>query len=499
MDRKHCFICRSSAEIEHPGDYYRVRCEICGPYEIVGTAVAMLPSRLVADKRAAARASHAIRMRTSEDAWLGIHSMNLDALLSEKLPPPDKQLALLIEWLKRESGDEYTSPIPVNRCALVAIVGAASVANLEVLLKGAVSEGLIAYHAGNDRIGLTLKAFAGGASEAPTRPDVRKSVSQEGSTDNQDARMATAFMSYSWDDDAHKDWVRELAARLRGLGVDVTLDQWHVVPGDQLPQFMETAVRDSDFVLIVCTPRYKDRSDKRAGGVGYEGDIITAEVMTQRNQRKFIPILRRGTWNDAAPSWLSGKYHLDLSADPYSEAQFQDLLNTLQGTRPKAPPLGKAPSGGSAVRSAAVSPAPSIAFVPLRITGVVVDEVGAPRNDGTRGSALYDVPFQLSQNPPAGWGEMFVRNWDQPPSWTTMHRPGIASVRGDRIILDGTTVDEVERVHRHTLVLALNETNKQFVEADTLRQAAEDAQRRRAEEHKRNVSETAKRLKFDDN
>jgi hypothetical protein len=309
--------------------------------------------------------------------------------------------------------------------------------------------------------------------------------------------MATAFMSYSWDDDAHKAWVLDLAARLRGCGIDVTLDQWHLVPGDQLPQFMETAVRDSDFVLVVCTPRYKDRSDKRMGGVGYEGDIMTAEVMSSRNQRKFIPILRRGKWADAAPSWLLGKYHLDLSGDPYSQAQFHDLLTTLQGTRPKAPPLGRASPGTGGGRTAAASASAIAAFAPLRITGVVVDEVGAPRNDSTPGSALYDVPFQLSQQPPAGWGDLFVKNWDRPPQWTTMHRRGIASVRGDKIILDGTTVDEVERVHRDTLMLALNETNKQFAEFDAQRRAAEEAERLRSEAHKKNVSDAAKRLKFD--
>lgn len=120
--------------------------------------------------------------------------------------------------------------------------------------------------------------------------------------------MTTAFMSYSWDDEGHKVWVRDLATRVRGCGIDLKLDQWHLVPGDQLPQFMESAVRESDFVLIVCTPRYKLRSDQRTGGVGYEGDIMTAEVMTTRNQRKFIPILRRGKWAEAAPSWLAGKY-----------------------------------------------------------------------------------------------------------------------------------------------------------------------------------------------
>jgi hypothetical protein len=47
----------------------------------------------------------------------------------------------------------------------------------------------------------------------------------------------------SWDSDAHKDWVRNLASQLRADGIESILDQWHLVPGDQLSQFMETEVR----------------------------------------------------------------------------------------------------------------------------------------------------------------------------------------------------------------------------------------------------------------
>src|SRR5262245_2555082 len=121
-------------------------------------------------------------------------------------------------------------------------------------------------------------------------------------------KVPRAFISYSWDDAAHKEWVKELATRLRADGVDVTLDRWHAVPGDQLPAFMERAVRENDFVIAVCTPHYKQKSDRRGGGVGYEGDIMTAVIFTGGHQRKFIPVLRRGTWADAAPSWLLGKY-----------------------------------------------------------------------------------------------------------------------------------------------------------------------------------------------
>ena len=107
---------------------------------------------------------------------------------------------------------------------------------------------------------------------------------------------------------------------------------------------MEQAVRENDYVLIVCTPRYKEKSDGRVGGVGYEGDIMTAEVMAQGNDRKFIPVLREGEWAEAAPSWILGKRYVDLRGAPYSEKSYDELLDTLHGRSPQAPPIGR-PSG----------------------------------------------------------------------------------------------------------------------------------------------------------
>ena len=147
----------------------------------------------------------------------------------------------------------------------------------------------------------------------------------------------TAFISYSWDSDEHKDWVRRLAERIRSDGVDAKLDQWETAPGDQLTEFMERGVRDHDFVLIVCTPKYRLRSGSREGSVGYEGDVMTAEVITDGNQRKFIPIWRKGQWKDAAPSWLAGKYRIDLSGDPYDEEQYADLIKTAPWRTAAAP------------------------------------------------------------------------------------------------------------------------------------------------------------------
>jgi hypothetical protein len=312
--------------------------------------------------------------------------------------------------------------------------------------------------------------------------------------------MSSAFISYSWDDDAHREWVRKLAERLRADGVDVSIDRWAVVPGEQLPAFMERAIRDNQFVIIICTPRYKLRSDTREGGVGYEGDIMTAEVLTSQNNRKFIPVLRAGAWPQAAPSWLLGKYYINLSGDPYSERDYEDLVRTLLGVRETAPPIGKpmAAIAQKANPESAASPMnTSPQFEDIKITRVIVEEITEPRNDGTSGNALYSIPFALSARPPAEWVQLFAENWNHPPRFTTMHRPGIASVYGATVILNGTTIDEVERYHRDTLQLAIAETNRQYrgwLHEQEQRRAREEAARK---EHRKRVEDASKRIKFD--
>ncbi|MCC5907028.1 MAG: toll/interleukin-1 receptor domain-containing protein [Balneolaceae bacterium] len=163
--------------------------------------------------------------------------------------------------------------------------------------------------------------------------------------------VPNVFISYSWDNDTHRGWVRKLAEALRADGVNVTLDQWHLAPGDQMTEFMERAVRENDLVLIICTTRFKQKSDTRTGGVGYEGDIMTAEVLSNNNHRKFIPILREKPWKEVAPSWLLGKLYIDLSGDPYSEDQYKDLVATVHNQRPSPPPVGSPPASTTTLKS----------------------------------------------------------------------------------------------------------------------------------------------------
>lgn len=306
----------------------------------------------------------------------------------------------------------------------------------------------------------------------------------------------TTFISYAWESEELKSWVKDLATQLRDNGIDAKLDQWEVVPGDQMPHFMEKSVRDNDFVLIVCTPKYKTKSENRIGGVGYEGDIMTAEVLQNSNHRKFIPILKSGTKETALPAWLKGKYFVDLSNENHYEKNFEDLLTTLLNARETAPSLGKVKE--KFIKENVSKPFESVIEDEIKIKGILIDEVTQPLNDGTRGSALYKIPFELNKRPDYEWIDLFINAWNRPPRFTSMHRPGIASVFGNKIILDGTDIEEVEKYHKDTLKLAVEVANNTLKEIKIMKRQKEEFERQKAEEHKNKLGDISKRINFDD-
>jgi prophage maintenance system killer protein len=78
-----------------------------------------------------------------------------------------------------------------------------------------------------------------------------------------------------------------------------------------------------------------------------------------------------------------------------------------------------------------------------------------------------------------------------------MHRPGIARVEGDRVILKGTTIEEVEKYHRATLRLCLRIANEKERSRLYEEMWRAEEEKRYEGEHKSTVESIAKRLKFD--
>lgn len=69
------------------------------------------------------------------------------------------------------------------------------------------------------------------------------------------------FISYSHDNEQHKEWVAKLASDLRSHGVDVILDRWDLRIGDDLPFFMENGLSKSNLVLVICSSLYVEKAN----------------------------------------------------------------------------------------------------------------------------------------------------------------------------------------------------------------------------------------------
>jgi hypothetical protein len=152
------------------------------------------------------------------------------------------------------------------------------------------------------------------------------------------------FISYSWDSPEHSAWVHDFAAFLQKNGILTTLDQWDLLPGNQLPSFMRKGVGENEFVLMICTEKYKDRFDHRIAGVGFEAALIVEELARSGNTGKFIPILRQGDKISALPASLQeyNLLYLDFTAGA-AKPPHDDLVRRLYRVESKRPPLGPSP------------------------------------------------------------------------------------------------------------------------------------------------------------
>jgi hypothetical protein len=193
---------------------------------------------------------------------------------------------------------------------------------------------------GHDRVLQEWKIWRGKIALRRSTPDFAARSVVGDSRSVAGATTKPVFISYSWENDSHKKWVLEFALRLRSDGVEIIIDQTHLDLGARSPEFMERSVRDSSRVLVICTETYKRRFDNREGGAGYEGHIITGEIVNEVGRNKFIPVLRSGDWKSAMPTALSGVIGVDLRND--STQEYRNLVRNLHGVS-SAPPIGGPP------------------------------------------------------------------------------------------------------------------------------------------------------------
>ena len=117
--------------------------------------------------------------------------------------------------------------------------------------------------------------------------------------------------------------------------------------------------------------------------------------------------------------------------------------------------------------------------------------------DDTVGSALYKIPFRLNRIPSSLWIKLFLNAWKFPQQFTSMHRFGIASVYSDKIILDGTTIEEVKKYHRDTLKLCVEKANQDEREILDEERRKKEREEKRISEHYDRINQLSEEIDFD--
>jgi hypothetical protein len=155
-------------------------------------------------------------------------------------------------------------------------------------------------------------------------------------------RPPKVFISYSWETPEHRQWVSQLGVYLRSRGIEVILDQWHLRGGADVVAFMQQSLQEADRVLVISTPTYVTKADRRTGGVGFEHMIVTGQLMKNLGTTKFIPIILDAQ-KPVLPAELSTRIYFNLGAGPDIEARFEALVRELHNAHVPLPPLGPNP------------------------------------------------------------------------------------------------------------------------------------------------------------
>lgn len=150
------------------------------------------------------------------------------------------------------------------------------------------------------------------------------------------------FISYSHDSDKHKDWVLQLATRLRSNGVNVILDRWNLKLGSNLASFMERGLSKSNRVICICSDIYINKANEGRGGTGYEKQIMTAELIQEQNTNWIIPLIVNNQSEKRTPTFLAGKMYINFEDSNLYESKYEELLKDLLDES-FIPPLGRNP------------------------------------------------------------------------------------------------------------------------------------------------------------
>lgn len=141
-----------------------------------------------------------------------------------------------------------------------------------------------------------------------------------------DKKKPVVFVSYSWDSIEHQQWVLRITNELRKKGIVATMDVFETQNQTvNLNKMMITNIKDSDYIVIVLTEGYAEKSDSFQGGVGFE-TVLTIPYIKE-NLNKLILIMRHnGDYTKVFPFHLKDVYAIDFSKDNEFNIKLDELI-----------------------------------------------------------------------------------------------------------------------------------------------------------------------------
>lgn len=129
------------------------------------------------------------------------------------------------------------------------------------------------------------------------------------------------FISYSWDNEQHNEWVLSLANKLRENGIEAVCDI--ILTENELNKMMVDNVKNSDKIIIVLTENYTEKAEFYKGGVGFETKLLYNVV--KDNSEKIIVLLKEKC---ALPFYIKSFKYIDFNNN-YKKA-FEELLYRIE-------------------------------------------------------------------------------------------------------------------------------------------------------------------------
>lgn len=157
--------------------------------------------------------------------------------------------------------------------------------------------------------------------------------------------MATksVFISYAYEPEILKEKTHRLAEKLLKEGIPVVLDKYDLRIGNDIDRFMSEISNSEkyNYVLVICTSKYKAKADRLRGNVGKEATSIGKLINNNPFQEVVVPVIFEKTDDIAQilPNiFPRNTYWVDLSEnDDFENANFRKLLDHLRGLHPFKP------------------------------------------------------------------------------------------------------------------------------------------------------------------